>query len=547
MAAAGDSRNGGRVPSYCPRNLFETDAVLIGALSDTLTEAAEKTLSEHGAHWGSAETRELVRLAEANPPRLVDRDAWGDPVDAVEYHPARHALVRRACEAGLAVALWDEEAEERPRRHTLRAARLLMSAQTEIAHLSAPTTTSAVIGTLLAGGEIGNEWLARALPRRYDHRFAPVGGKTGVTLGLALSERTASWPGTPPEMRAIGDETSGFRLDGLSWFLAAPMNDAFLTVARTADGPRLFLVPRHRVDGSVNSVRLTRLKTTLGTRAEAIAEVRLEGAAAWPVGRADEAADLIQRTLAALRFDAIAMAAGLGRGALARAVHYTRHRRIAGEALIDQPLMVRVLADAALDSAAATALAIRIGQALDRADADEAEAAYARIVVPAARYWIAKSTVATTAEALECLGGNGFVEDHELARFHRDAPLVGLTGGAGNTLALDLLRSIEENSDAFAAAIGEIAVDLDRSTGAASAEVLNGAAQACIADQGSARILVEQLALAAAAAALHRFAPRALTEAFTDTRLAGPWRASHGMLDGRFDARGIVDFVFPEP
>ncbi|TBW34296.1 DNA alkylation response protein [Siculibacillus lacustris] len=546
MGGAAETRGTGRIPSFTPRNAFESDAILIGALEGMLGPEAERGLAEHGAYWGSSEVRELVRLAETHPPHLVDRDPFGERLDGVEYHPARHALVRRSIESGLAVSAWDEDDAERGHRHALRAARVLMTAQTDSAHLGVATTSSAVLATLIAAGGIGDEWLARTVSRRFDHRFLPVAAKSGVTLGLSLVERGASYPASMPETRARVDGDGAVHLDGHAWFLQAPMNDAFLTAARTADGPALFLVSRHRSDGHVNGLRLERLKTTLGVRGEAIAEASLIDCEAVAVGTAETAGDLVARCLQALRFDAATIAAGIARGALARGVHHVRHRRIAGEALIDQPLMARVLADATLDTAAATALTIRLAHALDRAEVDEGEAAYARLVIPAARYWIAKTASAVTAEAIECLGGNGFVEDHELARYHRDALLPGLTGGAGNTLALDVLRFVEESPDGFAAAIGEIAVDLDRQSSAASADLIRSAAEACVADQGSARILIEQVALAAAAAALHRFAPRVITEAFTDTRLEGPWRASFGMLDGRFDARGIVDYAFPE-
>ncbi len=546
MSGATTAKGAARWPAFGPRNLFETDAILVGALEGTLSADSEKALSEHGAFWGSAEARELVRLAEVHGPRLNALDPWGERVDTVEYHPARHALIRRGVEAGLAVDLHDDDGRDRPHRHALRAARLFMTAQTDIGHLSAVSTTSAALAALLGAGDIGNEWLARAVTRRFDHRFLPVSAKLGVTIGLSLVERGASFPsGSPETVARLADDGSA-RLDGQAWFLAAPMNDAFLVAAQSPRGPMLFLVPRHRPDGTVNGIRLERLKSTLGARGEAVAEARFVDCDAHAVGTPETAADLVGRALSAQRFDALTAAAGLTRGALARAVHHVRHRRIAGEPLIDQPLMARVLADAALDTSAATALAIRLGHALDRADADEGEAAYARLVIPAARYFIAKSAVLVTAEALECLGGNGFCEDHDLARFHRDAPLAGLTGGAGNTLALDVLRLVEEAPETFSLAIAEIAADLDRQTSAASSDLLRAAAEACVRDQGSARILVEQVALVAAAAALHRFAPRALTEAFSDTRLAGPWRASHGMLDARFDARGIVDYAFPE-
>lgn len=545
MSGSKETKGAHAIPPFAPRNLLETDPILIGALEAILTPEIETALSEHGAFWGSAEARELARLAEINPPKLVDRDPWGERLDTIEYHPARHALVRRSAESGLAVVLHEDDRPDRAHRHVLRTARLLMTAETDVAHLAVASTTSAVLAALNGAGEVGTEWLIRAATRRHDHRHLPVAAKAGISLGLGLVERDGTFPAAPTQNRAQETETGDLRLDGRAWFLAAPMNDAVLVAAEGPEGPGLFLVPRFRHDGSVNGFEIERLKPTLGARGEAIAEARFVAAEAIAVGRPDQAAELAGRAMHLLRHDQLVIAAGAMRGALARAVHHVRHRAIAGEPLIDQPLMARVLADAALDTAAATALAVRIGLSLDRAETDDGDAAFARLVVPAAKYWIAKSAVAVSAEALECLGGNGFVEDHDLARTLRDAPLAGLTAGAGNVLALDVLRFAEESPDAFAAAIGEIAVDLDRQTSASSADTIRAAAQACVADQGSARILTEQVALVAAAAALHRFAPRVITDAFVDTRLAGPWRASYGMLDGRFDARGIVDYIFP--
>ena len=545
MAGTQESKGAPGIPAYAPRNLFDGDPILIGALGSVLTPAIETALVEHGAYWGSAEARELSRLAEANPPRLADRDAWGERLDTVDYHPARHALVRRSAEAGLAVALHEDESPDPVNRHVLRTARLTMTAETDAAHLGVATTTSAVLGVLIAAGEVGAEWLVRASTKRHDHRHLPVSAKSSVSLGLGLVERDGTYPTAATQNRVKETETGELRLDGRAWFVAAPMNDAVLVAAEGREGAGLFLVPRFRRDGTVNGFEIERLKPMLGLRGEAVAEVRFKGAEAVAVGRPDQGPELVARLLQLQRHDQIAVSTGLMRGALARAVHHVRHRTIAGEPLFDQPLMARVLADAALDTAAATALAIRLGVALDRAETDENEAAYARLMVPAAKYWIGKSAITVVAEALDCLGGNGVAEDHDLARILRDVPVVGVTGGAGNVLALDALRLADENPDAFAAAIGEIAVDLDRQSSAASAQMIREAAEACVADQGSARILTEQVALVAAAAALHRFAPRVITDAFTDTRLAGPWRASHGMLDGRFDPHGIVDYVYP--
>lgn len=546
MNEATGHRGAAKWPSFRPHNLYETDAILLGALESTLTLERDGALAALGGFWGSAEARELVRLADLHPPRLTSCDPWGERIDAVEYHPARHALVRRDIEAGLGVDLFDEDSVDRGHRHALRAARLILTSQADTGHLSVASTTSAALAALVGSGDVGDEWLARAISRRFDHRPVQVSAKAGVTIGLSFVERGANYPAAMPETRAtIGADGSAW-IDGQAWFLAAPMNDAVLVPARVGNETGLFLVPRLRDDGSSNGLRIDRLKPMIGGRIEAVAEARLEASQGRLVGSLEAAPDLAYKALSALRFDGIAIGCGLMRGALGRAVQHVRQRHVAGERLVDQPLMTRVLADAMLDVAAATALAVRIGHALDRADDDPAEAAFARLMIPAARYYVGKCAVMVTGEALECLGGNGANEDHEIARSFRDAPLIGLGGGAGNAMALDVLRLVEDAPETFALGVRQAAADLDRQASAASADLLSAAAEACVRDQGSARILIEQVALVAAAAALHRYAPRTLTDAFSDTRLAGPWRASHGMLDGRFDARAIIDWAFPE-
>ena len=527
-------------------NLYESDPILIGALEGVLDSTVEAALGDYGKFWGSAEARELGRMANMHGPTLKPTDPFGHRVDQVEFHPAYHALVRRGATAGLAVSLWDEEDEtEKKRRHALRAARLMMAAQSECGHLFQLSSTSAALSVLTAAGDIGTEWLARALPRRYDHRFAPAADKAGITIGLGITEKQGTLPFIEPSTRATRDEeTAGWTLTGHKWFLSAPQSDAFLVTAHAPEGASLFLVPRLRADGSVNAIRFVRLKDKLGNRSSATVEAEFADAEAIVVGTLGTGNEGLATILQHVRFDAAAMAVGVMRGALAQAVHHARHRAIAGEHLLDQPLMARVLADMTLDVAAATALTIRIAHAMDKAGEDDGEAAYARLVIPAAKYWITKTAIAVSAEALEAVGGNGYVEDHDLARPYRDAPGWALWGGPGNVLALDVLKTVEDGAEAFDAAVGEIAVDLDRQA-STSADLIREAAQACIADQGSARILVEQIALTAAAAALHRFAPRPITDAFVDTRLSGPWRASYGMLDARFDARGIVDYAFP--
>jgi putative acyl-CoA dehydrogenase len=286
-----------------------------------------------------------------------------------------------------------------------------------------------------------------------------------------------------------------------------------------------------------------RLKPSLGLKATAIAEVEFANAEATLIGEEGEGPMLLSRALDRLRLDVAIIACGQMRSALAHAIHHCKHRSAAGERLIDLDLMTRVLADMAIDVAAATVLVMRLAAAADAAAYDPLEAGFLRLVLPAAKYWITKTAVAITAEALECFGGNGFSEAGGMPQFYRDAVGLSIWAGPGNVMAVELLRVLDDDRRALDAVIDELSDELGRD-GAVSTDVIRAAAAACQEDRGSARILIEQLALAAAGAALHRYAPRAITGAFIDTRLSGPWRASYGMLDGRYDCGGIVDYAF---
>jgi putative acyl-CoA dehydrogenase len=531
-------------PPFPTVNGVETDPILIGALEHALDAEAEKALIAHGGFWGSFEARELARLAVVTPPQLLTHDAQGRRIDFIEHHPAYHALMRRSAEAGLSVPPAVAIGPANAHVGLLRAARLYVTAQTEPAHLISHSTSYAAGPAIEQLPDAAAQpWLTGLGSRRYDHRPVAVGDKVGVTVGLGLTEKQGGIGTLDTTTTAVPSEAGQHRLTGHKWFLSAPMSDGAIMLAEAQGGPSAFLVPRLRPDGSLNAVRLQRLKSTLGLRAMAIAEAELADADGLLIGGEGEGPAILSRIVARTRLDAMIVATGQMRGALSAAVHHCRHRTVAGERLVDLDLMTRVLADMTLDVSAATVLAMRLASAADAAPHDPLEAAYLRLVLPAAKYWIAKTGVAVAAEALECVGGNGFVEAGLMPRFYRDAPGNGLWAGPGNVLALDLLSVLDEDPRALDAVIDELSDELGRD-GAVSADVIRAAAAACQEDRGSARILIEQLALASAAAALHRYAPRAITGAFVETRLSGPWRVSYGMLDSRYDCAGIVDYAF---
>jgi putative acyl-CoA dehydrogenase len=523
-------------------NLFEADPVLLGALEGATTGEDESELSRMGAFWGSAESHEFARLADLHAPTLRTHDAQGRRLDLVEFHPAYHALLRRSVEYGLHCSPW-EGSEDAPPGHLVRAAGLFLAAQTECGHLCPVTMTNAAVATLSLTDGVADEWVPAILSRRYDHRSLPASRKLGVTVGMAMTEKQGGSDVRANQTRAEPVD-GGFRLVGHKWFLSAPMSDAFLVLAQAPGGLSCFLVPRLDPDGAPNGIHLMRLKAKLGNRSNATAEAEFVGATGQLVGEEGRGIAAILEMVTLTRLDCAVASAGLMRAALAEAVHVARHRTAFGAPLIDQPLMQRVLADMALDVAAATALVLRLARAFDAAETDRSEAIFARMITPVAKYWVCKLAPQLVAEAMECVGGNGYVEESPLARLYREAPVNAIWEGPGNIQCLDVIRALKADERALGIVLAEIEHDLGKASPVA-VDDLASAASACIADVGSARILTEQLALAAAAAALRRFAPRVLSDAFMATRMAGQWRATYGMLDARFDARDIVDFVVP--
>jgi putative acyl-CoA dehydrogenase len=327
--------------------------------------------------------------------------------------------------------------------------------------------------------------------------------------------------------------------------MSAPMSDAFLVLAQTVQGLSCFLVPRVLPDGSRNGIRLMRLKDKLGNRSNASAEAEFHEAAGWLVGEPGRGISTIIDMVTFTRLDCSVASAGLMRIALAEAAHHTRNRKAFGAALIDQPLMTRVLADMALDAVAAAALAFRLAESYDRASDDPAEAAFARLMTPAVKYWVCKVAPSMIGEAMECLGGNGYVEDSRLPRLYREAPVNAIWEGAGNVMCIDVMRVLRKTSEPLEAVLANVE-DAIGSTAKSTLNVLRAATAVALADEGSARILTEQLAMTVAAAALRRRFPSVVADAFLETRLGKPWRTTYGMLDSRFDAKAFINYLCPQ-
>jgi putative acyl-CoA dehydrogenase len=336
-----------------------------------------------------------------------------------------------------------------------------------------------------------------------------------------------------------------YRINGHKWFMSAPMSDAFLVLAQAGEGLSCFLVPRILGDGTVNGFRFQRLKDKLGNRSNASSEVEFAGTVAEMVGEAGEGIRTIMDMVTLTRLDCALGSSAIMRAGLTEAVHHARYRKVFGKTLIDQPLMQRVLADMALDVAAATALSFRLARAFDEAAENRAEAAFARAMTPVVKYWVCKTAPALLYEAMECLGGNGYIEEAPLARYYREAPVNAIWEGSGNVMALDVLRVLKRGPGLFDEVMETIGRDLGMA-GEGTVGVLRAAMQVAQSDEGSARMFCEQLALSAAGAELKRLGAGRIADAFVETRLGGQWRATYGMLDGRHDARMILDTLYPE-
>jgi putative acyl-CoA dehydrogenase len=504
-------------PPYEDVDLFLSDIALQDAVKANGATEEAPALAAFGKHWGTAEMFALGRRANENPPKLHVFDGRGFRRDQVEFHPAYHQLMRESIAAGLHGSTWTAQGSRAPAPAELaRAARFYMAAQVETGHLCPITMTRAGLAALAAAPALAAKVVPKALSRNYDPLFRPWRDKSGMTLGMGMTEKQG---GT--DVRAnttvAAPDGDAYAITGHKWFLSAPMSDAFLVLAQAAGGLTCFLLPRFRDDGSVNGLRLQRLKDKLGNRSNASSEVEFADAFAWRVGGEGAGIRTILQMVQLTRLDCAVASAGLMRMALAQAVHHCRHRRVFGKPLYDQPMMRAVLADMALEAEAAVALVFRLARALDRAEADPAEAAYARIMTPAAKYWICKLAPAFIFEAMECLGGNGYVEENPMPRLYREAPVNAIWEGSGNVMGLDVLRALKHEDDA------EHVIALLRAAAPAF-----DATSLRAADEGSARMTVGKLAIAASFTALSASAPAIVAEAHLKTRLERP----HGALYG---------------
>ncbi len=531
-------------PPLTGSSAWRADPLLV-QLAEGWPEPVRRDLEQVGRYVRSSEAQELARLANVETPKLRTHDRQGNRIDMVEFHPAYHALMRRSIALGLHSSIWEDGRDEAGRRHQVRAARFFLTAQLECGHLCPITMTSASLAALMASPQLFRDLAPRVLTRKYDQSQKPMAQKAGLTFGMGMTEKQGGTDLRANTSRAVRAGNRFHSLTGHKWFMSAPMSDAFLMLAQAEAGLTCFLVPRLREDGSHNGLEFQRLKDKLGNRSNASSEVEFDGALAEMVGEPGKGVRTIMDMVTLTRLDCALASAGLMRAALSEAVHHTRHRKAFGVALADQPLMQRVLADMALDVAAATALSMRLARSFDEAARNSGEAAFARAMTPVVKYWVCKIAPPLTYEAMECLGGNGYIEEGPLARAYREAPVNAIWEGSGNVMALDVLRVLGRAPQLFEEVLAGIGRDLG-AAGKGVLGVLRAALQVAASDEGSARILTEQLALSAAAAELRRLGAGRIADAFVETRLAGQWRTSYGMLDARHDSRAILETLYPE-
>jgi putative acyl-CoA dehydrogenase len=533
-------------PPFEDVNLFALDKPLANAVAANSGGAAQHELSDFGKQWGSAAMAARGRTANENTPKLRTFDSRGNRRDEIEFHPAYHELMAHSAHAGIHNSTWDPDGKPAGApSEVVRAAKFYIAAQVETGHLCPITMTRASVAALAAQPEV----LAKTMPviatRSYDPTFAPWWTKRGMTLGMGMTEKQGGTDVRANMTRAVRDGDA-YRITGHKWFMSAPMCDAFLVLAQAEEGLSCFLMPRFAPDGSVNAIHFQRLKDKLGNRSNASSEVEFNNAYAERVGDEGKGIRTIIQMVQLTRQDCAIASAGLMRSGLAHALHHARYRSVFQKHLADQPLMQMVLADMALHVEASIALVMRLCRAFDSAPGDAKAAAYMRLLTPAIKYWVCKSAPGFLYEAMECLGGNGYVEEGILARHYRESPVNAIWEGSGNVMCLDVLRALSREADAAMGVLRTLIDETKGLPGAAEAAAFIGDTFRRADSERVARLAVEKLAMLAAAAALNNVAPRS-AELFATTRLAENHASMYGAVDlAGEDIRGLLERALPQ-
>ncbi len=533
-------------------NAFRQDRALVEGIRREGAGWSEEQLETVGALAGGATAIQWGIDANADAPRLQTHDRYGYRSDEVVFHPSWHHLLGQAVAWGLHASSWREI---RPGGHVARLAAFYLWSQAEAGHGCPVSMTHAAVPVLRQQPELASTWVPKLLSLEYDPGLRPLAEKAGALCGMAMTEKQGGSDVRANTTRAVpvgvGGTGGEYLLTGHKWFCSAPMCDAFLVLAQAPAGLSCFLLPRVLPDGSRNHFFIQRLKDKLGNRSNASSEVEFAGAHAVLVGEEGRGVRTIVEMVNYTRLDCVAGTAALMRQGVAQACHHSAGRRAFGRPLIEQPLMQNVLADLALESEAATVLMLRLARACDGSeDGDRYEEQIKRIGTAIAKYWVCKRGSVHTAEALECLGGNGYVEESGMPRLYREAPLNSIWEGSGNVNCLDLLRAVAKDPETLEAYFAEVGItrgaDMRLDTAFRRLQQDLTHPQIDEAFSGQARRLVEQLTLLLQAALLVRHAPEAVADGFSVSRLGGEWGHAFGTLPRGVDCRAIIERARPQ-
>ncbi|HSM86497.1 MAG TPA: isovaleryl-CoA dehydrogenase [Candidatus Limnocylindrales bacterium] len=549
--ALADQTAANQVPQLTGYNLFLSDGALVDALTREGAGWAHENLSELGRLLGGEEAQRWGCEANENPPVLHTHDRNGNRRDEVLFHPAWHKLMRTSIEHQLHSLPW---VEKRKGAHVARAALLMVTAQNEAGHTCPVSMTFSGMAALRHEPDLSHAWEPKVLSPAYDPRFAPAPEKSGVLLGMGMTEKQG---GSDVRANTTRAEKLGrsreYLVTGHKWFCSAPMCDAFLILAQTEKGLSCLLLPRWTPEGKKNNFFIQRLKDKMGNRSNASSEVEFEGAWAHMVGEEGRGVSTIIEMVHHTRLDCAIASAALMRQALVQAVHHCRHRKAFGKLLIEQPLMRNVLADLAIESEAATLMVMRLAAAFDARESHPSERAFGRIATAFSKFWLCKRVPAHVGEALECLGGNGYVEDSGMPRLYREAPLYGIWEGSGNVICLDILRAVTKDPATMDAVADELRsargkdprLDsyLAQTESDLAASVKQGTRNGGGETESQARRLAERLALSLQASLLLRHGSAETAEAFIGSRLNGDRGHNFGTLPAGTNFSAILDPV----
>ena len=526
-------------------NVYEADRVLVEGVKREGADWAEERISAVGALAGSERLQALGAEANENPPKLKTHDRYGHRVDSVDFHPAWHELMAIGVGQGLHCSPWKEP---RPGAHVARGAAFMCFSQAEAGVGCPISMTYSVIPALRTQPELAAEWEPRFLSSTYDPANAPAPQKAGALAGMGMTEKQG---GTDVRANTTlarpvtgGGPGAEYELTGHKWFMSAPQCDAFLVLAQADGGISCFLFPRWTPDGDLNRFRLQRLKDKLGNRSNASSEIEFDSAAAWLVGEEGAGVRTIIEMVNHTRLDCVLGGATGMRVGVAQAINHATQRSVFGRELVEQPLMRNVLADLAIESEAATIGALRLARAYDEAIAGDDEAQnFKRIANAVLKYWICKRAVIHAGEALECLGGNGYVEESGMPRLFRESPLNSIWEGSGNVQCLDVLRAMVKSPTALEAFFAEVAEGAAAEPRlAAFAESLRNELPGDLETiEARARRVVERMALALQGSLLVRYGDEAVADAFCTSRLSGDWGQAFGTLPAGTDFGRIIE------